>query len=928
MSSLIYRLARACFRHRMLVVVTWVLVLGALGGLTAAVGGRFDDEFKIPGASSQIALDQLKMTFPQAAQSSATIVVLAPAGTKVTDTAIRSVLEAEASQIEKLPWVSYVMLPYNEHILGMISDDGTAGILSVRAKDGISVSTMTEAQREQLVQRAHELQRALPAGEIHVGGELFSVSMPKVTVVELLGVGVAVIVLIVVLGSVWAAIMPIVAAGIGAAASIMLIVTAAGITPVNSTTMILALMLALAVGIDYSLFIVSRHRDQLGTGLDVEESAARATATAGSAVVFAGLTVIVALVGLAVAGLPFITIMGAFAAVAVAIEVALALTLLPAMMGFAGERLRPKPSKRVRAIGGGGPSTWWVGVVTKVPILTIVLVVATLGALSFPAKDLALALPNSGRNVPGAADRITFDLISERFGVGYNGPLVITGTIVESNDPLGIVNGVKADVEKLPGVKLVAMAVPNQNADTMLVQIIPTTGPDDPATADLVRRLRDLAPQWKDRYGVQTSVTGFTAAAIDVSARLGQALLPFGIFVVGLSLVLLTMVFRSIWVPVKAALGYLLSVGGAFGAVTLVFNQGFGKEIINLPEALPVISFLPIILMGILFGLAMDYEVFLTSRMREEWVHGNRTTPTEEGFVHSAKVVVAAALIMFAVFAFFVPVGEGVIKPIAFGLAVGVAIDAFLVRMTLGPAIMKLLHGAAWWLPQGLDAKLPVMDVEGEALAHQLAIESWPAPDAPQVVYAEGLGAVVDGTVLFEDVNLDLAPGKTLLVTGGQQSRTALLLALTGRARLTAGEMRVLRLAMPEEAGRLRRRSVYLDGTAPDAAARIAAAPELIAINDADRLDAAARAALLDRLGPAHRGPVPRIDNWSGPDAASDPGTSGEPAASGRRRRGAKPGVTTVILGAPDARSVAVLLPSQSTALGVAGPVVVPGGVR
>ena len=244
-------------------------------------------------------------------------------------------------------------------------------------------------------------------------------------------------------------------------------------------------------------------------------------------------------------------------------------------------------------------------------------------------------------------------------------------------------------------------------------------------------------------------------------------------------MVLLTVVFRSLVVPIKAALGYLLSVGAAFGITTLVFNLGIGKEVINLPEAIPVISFLPIILMGILFGLAMDYEIFLTSRMREEYVHGNRTNPTEEGFVHSAKVVVAAAIIMVSVFAFFVPAGSGVIKPIALGLAVGVAIDAFLVRMTLGPAVMKMLRSGAWWLPAWLDRRLPEMDAEGEAIVHQLSLADWPHPGAKHAIYGQGLGAATPDTELFEGVDVDVARGRTLVLDGPPASRRALTLALS-----------------------------------------------------------------------------------------------------------------------------------------------------
>ena len=852
MSTWIYRLARFSWRARTRVVAAWLIILAVLGGLAFTVGGSFDDEFDIPGASSQIALDELRMTFPEAAMSSASIVVLAPEGEKVSGDLVRDAIEAELVTLEKIDWVAMAQSPYHEYVDGLVSDDDTAALINVRV-DGYSMSTFTDDQRALLLESGERLQAAIPGSEVHVGGDLFSFTMPGVTIIEAIGVVIAIIVLFVVLGSARAAFMPVINALVGAGTAILIIVIAAGIVPIMSTTLLLALMLALAVGIDYSLFIVSRHRDQLATGMDAEESAARATATAGSAVVVAGATVVVALVGLSVAGMPFLTIMGVFSALAVAIEVALALTLLPAMLGFAGDKLRPKPPKP-DAKPKPNPSRWWVGVVTKAPVVTIAVVIVLLGVAALPVQHLKLALPNSGQNPPGAPDRITFDLIADRFGPGYNGPLVITGTIVESTDPMGLVTELADEVEQVPGVKLVAMAVPNPNADTGLIQLIPTTGPDDPETSQLVHRLQDLTEEWAETRGVHMAITGYTAVALDVSAQLGGALLPFGIFVVGLSLVLLTIVFRSLVVPVKAALGYLLSVGGAFGLTALVFNLGWFKEVINLPEALPVISFLPIILMGILFGLAMDYEIFLTSRMREEYVHGNRTNPTEEGFVHSAKVVVAAALIMVSVFAFFVPEGSGVIKPIAFGLAVGVAIDAFLVRMTLGPAVMKLLRGRAWWLPAWLERRLPHMDAEGEAITHQLSLADWPHEGADHAIYGEGLAASHGDTFLFGGIDLDVAPGRTLVLDGPAASRRALTLALTGRLVLTSGELKVLGLVLPQQARDLRRRAVWLDGTDPDAVRVLERAStssanrtgsanrvQLVAIDDADRLPAPAR---------------------------------------------------------------------------------------
>ena len=857
MSTFIYRLAEASWRRRKAVIAAWVAVLALLGVLAGTIGGSYSNEFRIPGASSQEALDQLHMTFPQAAMSSSTFVIVAPPGAQITDDVVRVPLEKAAAELEEIAWVDSAQLPYSDYVDGLISADGTAAMLRVQV-DGYSVSTFSEAQREQLIDAGAALRNAIPGSEVYVGGELFSMTLPHLSLIEGLGVVVAIVVLIMTLGSLAAAMLPLIIALVGAGASVLVITAASGVFDINSTTLMLALMLALAVGIDYALFIVSRHRDQLAHGMDAAESAARATATAGSAVVFAGLTVIIALVGLGIAGMPFLAIMGIFAAVAVAIEVALAVTLLPAMLGFMGERLRPKASAKAERFNA---SRWWVGVVTKRPLVTVIVVVLGLGALAIPAQSLHLALPNSGHNPPTSVDRQTFDIISEKFGVGFNGPLVITGSIVESDDPMGVIDAIRADVEATEGVEMVAMAVPNPNVDTMLIQVVPTTGPDDPATEQLVQRLRDQAPGWEADYGVRTAITGFTAVAIDVSSQLGAALLPFGIFVVGLSIVLLTIVFRSIWVPVKAVLGYLLSVGAAFGLVALMFNQGIGRQLINLHEAQPVISFLPIILMGILFGLAMDYEVFLTTRMREEHVHGNLTDPVESGFVHTAKVVVAAAIIMVAVFGFFVPQGDATLKPIAFGLAIGVAIDAFIVRMTLGPAAMKLLGRHAWTLPHWLDRRLPVLDAEGEAITHQLSLADWPYPGATHAVYGEGLavetaagagerdqrplsGRQASGT-LFSGVDVDLARGHTLVVAGRPGSRRALLLALSGRLRLSRGELKVLGHVLPQEAGVVRGLTTFVDGAGPDAARALTdPVGTLVLIDDADRLSGAAREAL------------------------------------------------------------------------------------
>ncbi|WP_367882354.1 MMPL family transporter [Rathayibacter oskolensis] len=401
--------------------------------------------------------------------------------------------------------------------------------------------------------------------------------------------------------------------------------------------------------------------------------------------------------------------------------------------------------------------------------------------------SLRLALPDAGSQAEGTPARTTYDLLAENFGPGYNGPLIVTGTIIGSTDPLGLMADLQSEIESLDGVASVPLSTPNENADTGIIQVVPEGGPDSEATKALVAEIRDKHDYFQEEYGVDLAVTGQAAVGIDISDRLAQALVPFGLLVVGLSLVLLTMVFRSLWVPLKATLGYLLSVGASFGAVAAVFEWGWFADALHVDKTGPIISFMPIILMGVLFGLAMDYEVFLVSRMREDYVHGRSArAAVESGFVGSAKVVTAAAVIMFSVFAAFVPEGDTSIKPIALGLAVGVFVDAFIVRMTLVPAVLHLLGDRAWHMPRWLDRILPSFDVEGEGLTKELALRDWPEPGATDAVAAEGLTLNGPDGPLYSDVAVRLPAGGALVVHGPHRSgRTALLLTLAGGSRPT-----------------------------------------------------------------------------------------------------------------------------------------------
>ncbi|MFB7892661.1 MMPL family transporter [Microbacterium sp. NPDC056044] len=854
MSTLLYALGRWTYRHPWRVLVSWLLLLGVALGFAAPHLGGTDNSFSIPGTEAQEGIELLDRSFPQASGTSAQLVIVAADGDTVTSEPYESAIGDTVSHLEDLDGVIAVTDPFNEMVTGMVSDDESAAIIRLQF-DG-QATDVSDETKQGLEDVAHDLRETLPSGsQVAMGGDLFSTSVPALSPIEAVGVLIALFVLIVTFRSFAVAWFPLVSALIGVGLSIALIFVATVFVSVSSTTPMLALMLGLAVGIDYALFIAARHQDQVRAGVEPEESAARATGTAGSAVVFAGITVLIALIGLGFAGIPFLTTMGIAASVAVAIAVVVAVTLTPALLGFAKHRVAGwghgkkrrgiALATRRRARDGededevvastDAPETIpatepahetaapakmnaWVRLVTKHPIVTTIAVVLTLGVMAIPAASLALALPNAGGQPESSQARQAYDLTAEHFGPGSNGPLIMTGTIVTSTDPLGLMADLKAEIEKVPGVKEVALATPNETADTGLIQIVPETAPDDPATAQLVRDLRALAPELEDEYGVDLKVTGFTAVGIDISDRLGAALLPFGVFVVGLSLVLLMIVFRSIWVPIKAALGYLLSVMAAFGLVAAVFEWGWGADLLHVDRTGPVISFMPIILMGVLFGLAMDYEVFLVSRMREDYVHAKRAAGTHatrsgrdiavgavrSGFTASARVVTAAAVIMFAVFAAFVPEGDSSIKPIALGLAVGIAVDAFLVRMTLVPAVMTLLGDRAWWMPRWLERVLPHFDIEGEAVERELSLAHWPEPDTTAVVVGDGVAVRADAggpageVVLFEDAAFRVEPGGTLIATGDPRAARALALTIAARLAPTDGRLRVAGHLLPE----------------------------------------------------------------------------------------------------------------------------------
>lgn len=905
MSSVLYSLGRWAARARSLVLIAWIVILAGLGAGAVFLGQGTNAPISIPGTESQDALDQLDRTFPQVSGGSAQIIVVTPDGKLIDTPTFRDEIAQTADEIAAIDGISAVQSPFGgtagASSDSALSEDGRAALITITLK-GASIDAAPETL-DGISEAAASLQDRLPDGSISTeGGDAFSTALPGVTASEAIGVLIAFVVLFLTLGSLLAAGMPLIAAILGVGVSIAAIFFSTAFIEITSITPMLALMLGLAVGIDYTLFIVARHQEQLRNGMPVEESIARANATSGSAVIFAGLTVIIALAGLAVAQIPFLTALGLAAAAAVAISVLIAITLTPAILGMAGMKALPKRQRKrlAAATAGSGhaaidsPVTpahasspaaapaaaphasptakrpgfadrffgGWVKAVTKIPALTIILVLLGVGAMALPALDLRLALPNASSLPADAPARISYDLVGEHFGDGNNGPLLLTGSIIASDDPLGLMEDLADEVRALPGVADVPMATPNEGADTGIIQVVPIEGPHAESTTQLVDTLREKAPEWSEQYGVDLSVTGFTAAGIDVSNLLGEALLPFGILVVGLSLILLAMVFRSVWVPIKATLGYLLSVGAAFGAVAAVFEWGWFADSLHVPTLGPVLSFMPIILMGVLFGLAMDYEVFLVARIREEYVHGATAQEAiRKGFVGSGKVVTAAAVIMFAVFAAFVPEGDASsIKPIALGLAVGVFVDAFIVRMTLVPAVLALLGDRAWYMPRWLDKILPSFDVEGEGLARELAHAEWPA-DLPEATIAtEGLELTAAGS-RHRIADLRVAPGEALVLSPESPAQMRLAEVLSGRIALKEGTVKVEGLLLPERASALRRRAARTQPAGLREA--LADRPRLLVVDLtsatawSDAAILSARSALEGRAVEAERGAAP-----------------------------------------------------------------------
>ena len=649
----------------------------------------------------------------------------------------------------------------------LVSEDGRYAVAQVRFDE--NAQSVPPADRALIPDRGTE---ALEAAGVTPH---YSLEITQETVLvgpgEILGLSVAVLVLVIVLGSLVAAGLPLLVALLGVGVGLGGAIALTSVVELNTTTPALALMLGLAVGIDYALFIVNRHRGNILQGMDLRESIARSVATAGSAVVFAGATVVIALGALVLSGIPILAEMGLVAAGTVAVTVLVAITVSPAMLRFMGTRVVGRRAWRKAGFSTAGDvstrtvgdddrqeehGAWYVGLVTRHPWLTVVGVVALLGVMAIPVTQIQLGLPDGGSEATGSTAHTAYTTIASEFGPGTNGAIVAMSTLPDQAAPrtdAEVLHEQARIATALKGVDGVRSVVPfgvSADKNTLAFQLVPTTGPADPATVETVHNVKFAAETLDRHTGTDTGLTGATVANIEVSERLAGALAPYLLVVVGLSLVILTLVFRSVVVPVIATGGFLLSVGAAFGATVAVHQWGWLGGVLGVTHPGPLLSFMPIILIGVLFGLAMDYQMFLVSGMHEARAHGEDSrTAVRSGFVHGAKVVTAAAIIMTSVFLGFAFSHLAMVRPIGFGLAVGVLVDALLVRMTLTPAVMHLLADRAWYIPRWLDRLLPDLDVEGVKLAERLASGSLggaPTASEPAATSTESEGERAEAT--------------------------------------------------------------------------------------------------------------------------------------------------------------------------------------
>ncbi|NKZ05008.1 MMPL family transporter [Actinomadura latina] len=693
MSRLLYRLGRAAALRPWRFIVVWLALVAAAAGFAGAAGGALHDDYTLAGTGSQQATDLLRERFPALSGADARVVVHAKSGT-----VDRARLAAAAGELRKLPHVSEVSPPQP-------SPDGATALLTVRYSVPV-----TDLAPDETLDRLRSAARGLDGYQVEFGGQVPENVTAPGGVAEAIGIVAALVILFLAFGSVVAAGLPLAVALAGLGVGVSGITLVAAVTDVATTAPTLATMVGLGVGIDYALFILTRHREGLAAGLDVPEAAGRAIATAGLSVLFAGFTVLLALFGLVLSRIQVFMTMGFTTGLVVAVTVLSALTLLPAVLGLAGRRvLRRRDRAAGAAISVESPRVRrWAGHVGRHPwpwllaasVLMLTLAAPALGMRTWPSDASSEPASNTVRQA--------YDLVADAYGPGANGPLLVAVDLAKTDQ--GALPGLGERLARTDGVKAVAPPMLSPHRDAAVIMVTPEYGPQDERVTGLVDRIR------ADALPPGAEITGLTAAYVDLSRMLSDRLWPVIGVVVATSFVMLMIVFRSLLAPLKAAVMNLLSIGAAYGVLTAVFQWGWGAELLGLPHSVPVSSFILLLLFAVLFGVSMDYEVFLLSRVREDWLrHGDARGSVTSGLAATGRVISSAALIMVAVFLGFAADPGLVIKQTGVGLAVAVALDATVVRLVLVPATMALLGRANWWLPKPLARVLPEIGLHGGA---------------------------------------------------------------------------------------------------------------------------------------------------------------------------------------------------------------------
>jgi putative drug exporter of the RND superfamily len=740
----LYRLGRACAKHHWLVIAVWLLVTIALAVGGRAIGSANNDNLSLPGTGSTQAQDLLQESLPDQANGTNPIVMQSTKG-KLTDSANSKAIGQTVDALRKQPDVRSAVSPLSKAGSYALSKDQKIGYIVVTLAPAPSDLSESDAQ--------DVFDATAPASDagldVAAGGYLGeALSQTSTESSEAIGLAAAVIILLFAFGTVTAMALPIVTAVLGLVSTLAILKLLSHVVDIPTVAPTLATMIGLGVGIDYALFLVTRHKQQLRSGMELRESIARATATSGGAVVFAGSTVIVALVSLLASGIPLVGAMGCAAAVAVVVAVLAAVTLLPALLGALGPRI---DSLRVK-LGRTHPDShephgWrrWADGVSHRPWRSLLASTFVLLFIALPTLNLELGASDDGELPTDTTARQAYDLISEGFGPGWNGPLLIGVELGSPTKPApgadppspasdSRLTSLEGAIEKTPGIDSVSPATVDKAGTVAVFTAIATTAPSDPKTGDLVENLRDnVVPKAIEGTDLTVFAGGQTAGYIDLAARISDKLPQMIALVVVLSFFLLLLAFRSVLLPLKAAVANLLSVGAAYGVVTFVFQEGHGATLIGLDGAVPIASYVPLLMFTILFGLSMDYEVFLLSQIQEHYLeHGDTRKAIVDGLANTGRVITSAALIMVCVFSSFVLSDDAVVKQFGVGLAVAIAIDATLVRCLFVPAAMTLMGDKCWWIPRWLDKILPHVSIEGgdffEKRAAAEAAKAVPAP--------------------------------------------------------------------------------------------------------------------------------------------------------------------------------------------------------